>query len=276
MKFDDKPAFPLVKTILGCEHKGRWRQLDSNRNIHGPRLHEMIYVDYGAIRLTMGKSVISLNTGECAFIPGGTWHWFKSQTDAPFNFLNIMFRGSIPKILFKKRLQPDHYGIMLMERICREISRPLPYQKEAAVCYLTALIIHLFRQLQRSPPPHPLLPAYLRHHHSELVNRARSIINQHYAGPLSLQKTSRAAGISESYLFKLLKKETGSSFIRILHEQRVEAAKHLMQDSSRSLTDIAAAIGYNSSSFFFKIFKRVTGMTPAAYARGLGDPSRRA
>ena len=244
-------------------------------HIHGPYLHEMIYVDYGAIRLTIGKSVISLKAGECAFIPEGIWHSFKSQANAPFNFLNIMFRGSAPRLLFKKRLQLDHFGIALMERICREISRTLPYQKEAAVCYLTELIIHLFRQLRHSPPPHPLQPAYLRRHHSELVNHALNIINHHYAKPLSLQKTSRATGVSESYLFKLLKKETGSSFIRILHEQRVETAKHLLQDSAMSLNDIAAAVGYTSSSFFFKIFKRVSGMTPAAYARGLGDLDKR-
>ncbi len=55
----------------------------------------------------------------------------------------------------------------------------------------------------------------------------------------------------------LLRKETGENFSSILHKHRVEAAKHLLRESIYSLEEIAGAVGYQSLSFFFKIFKKI-------------------
>ena len=100
-----------------------------------------------------------------------------------------------------------------------------------------------------------------------------TIIANKYASPLDMKQLSRSVGISESYLCALIKRETGESFTKILQKQRVSAAKHLLRESVHSFEEISSAVGYDSVSFFFKIFKRITGMTPKAYSNSLGEPT---
>jgi AraC family transcriptional regulator len=52
--------------------------------------------------------------------------------------------------------------------------------------------------------------------------------------------------------------------------QRVERAKALLQKHAASVTDVGLAVGYNDASAFCTAFRRLTGLTPSAYRRGLG------
>ncbi|MFN2351675.1 MAG: helix-turn-helix domain-containing protein [Kiritimatiellia bacterium] len=274
MYFDYPARLLPVSSILFCTHKGRQINLSGKRHRHARTGHEMIYVDYGSMRVRFECTELQLRMGDCLFLPGGIWHLLESEAGLPFNYLNVMFRGKVPDILFEKCLPLDLYALRLVERMSREVVAKLPYAQEAALCSLNELVIHLLRQLTDPRPARPVAPAYLRRHHTQLVNRALDIIVRHYAEPLTLRQTCRAVGISESYLHALLKKETGLNFTRLLHEQRVKAAKHLLHDSATTLKNVAGIVGYSSSSYFFKIFKRIAGMTPAAYARSLGEPNK--
>lgn len=98
-------------------------------------------------------------------------------------------------------------------------------------------------------------------------------IAERYSKNISLKDLSRALGVSKSHLCAIIKKETGESFCTILHKQRITAAKHLLSEGTFSVENISNAVGYPYTSFFFKIFKRVTGMTPKAYSESLGEPT---
>jgi YesN/AraC family two-component response regulator len=148
----------------------------------------------------------------------------------------------------------------------------MPYCREAIACHLTDLIINLLRQINVSIPSK--LPESTNRHRyqSEYVNRVLAIIANEYSKPLNLGQLSRAAGIGKSRLCKLLKIETDENFSTVLHKQRIAAAKHLLSEGSFSIEHIANSVGYSNSSFFFRIFKRITGMTPKEYSQSLGEP----
>ena len=48
---------------------------------------------------------------------------------------------------------------------------------------------------------------------------------------------------------------------------RMDRAKIELEESDRSVSEIAELIGYNDSQYFFKLFKRETGVTPQQYRR---------
>ncbi|HRU04719.1 MAG TPA: helix-turn-helix domain-containing protein [Candidatus Brocadiia bacterium] len=267
----------LVRRISLCAHQRKPRGDVVRAHKHLRYAHEIVYVDYGAADVTAGPATLRINAGQLVIIHGGAVHSFRGVDGMPYSYLNVMFRGRAPEALFGAPITLDNYSVDLLQRLRQEIEWDRPYRRDAMASCLTSLLVHLARQaLAGAPAPRqPHEPAYRRRYHSIVVSRALRIIGDSYATPLTLRQASAAAGVSASYLTALLKRETGDSFVRLLRAQRVEAAKRLLQESALTVPDIAEAVGYRSLSFFFKVFKRATGMTPAEYSRSLGDPSQR-
>mgnify|MGYP004484086019 FL=1 len=71
--------------------------------------------------------------------------------------------------------------------------------------------------------------------------------------------------LNPDYLSKLLKKETGLSFSEYVMNCRISLAKMLLQATGKSIQEIAGMTGFNSASYFSKIFKQETGMSPATF-----------
>jgi AraC-like DNA-binding protein len=80
------------------------------------------------------------------------------------------------------------------------------------------------------------------------------------AGPLKLHPTS---------FCRAFKQSTGLSPHRYLLAQRISRAKEMMEDRKRTLTEIALDCGFNGSSQFSTVFKRITGVSPRSYRLSL-------
>lgn len=62
--------------------------------------------------------------------------------------------------------------------------------------------------------------------------------------------------ISSSRLSTLIKKELGLSFSEYITARRMQKAKELLKDDSRSIEEIANAVGYHDYFYFTKVFKK--------------------
>ncbi len=268
--YNNRPQ--LVTRFITVKHKSRPAGIPPIRmHFHPALYHELIYVDYGSINLIVADQKFRLGSGECMFINGIDYHSFAGTDGLPFDFLNIMFYGEVPEVLFSKKITVSRECHELMAKMREESIDEMKHYEELCSCYLTELIITLWRQETLELPKTFPEAAYQQNYHSEVVRRAVALIGENYREPLTLEQLSKALGISISHLRFLLKRETGKSFTTLLHERRVEAAKHLLRKGTLSLSGISEAIGYASTSFFFRVFRNQTGMTPKAYARSLGD-----
>lgn len=82
---------------------------------------------------------------------------------------------------------------------------------------------------------------------------------------VSLADISKAFSYHPTYISSLLHKETGKTFSQILLEKRMERAVILLRNTTLSIEEIAALIGYSDHSNFYKAFKDFYGMTPRDY-----------
>ncbi len=98
-----------------------------------------------------------------------------------------------------------------------------------------------------------------------LVNRALAYLKTNYAKNINLKTLSEELYISTWYLSKLLKKETGSNFIDILNNIRVDEAKKLLSDPRFKIYEIAEIVGFSDVTYFYRLFKKLTGMTPMEF-----------
>ena len=74
--------------------------------------------------------------------------------------------------------------------------------------------------------------------------------------------------ISPYYLSHLFKEELDITFIEYLTRVRIEEARRLLFQTSMSIQEITQRVGYVDPSYFSRVFKKVTGMTPNRYRRG--------
>ena len=85
--------------------------------------------------------------------------------------------------------------------------------------------------------------------------------------PGSVAAYAEEAGISENYLSRLVRKATGRSVGAWIDIVRISRAKRLLAASDTPVIDIAAAVGIEDQSYFSRLFKKETGMTPSAFRK---------
>ncbi len=64
---------------------------------------------------------------------------------------------------------------------------------------------------------------------------------------------------------RIIKKQTGSTFSKLLEERKLDQACFLLKNTDLTIEDIAGNIGYENLSFFYKLFRKTQGMTPRDY-----------
>lgn len=92
---------------------------------------------------------------------------------------------------------------------------------------------------------------------------------------LSLDSVSSLLNINPSYLSCIFKRCTGVNFLDYITNLRISAAKEYLSDPFKSSADIASMVGYDSSSYFTRAFKKNTGLTPTDYRKQAGGGMRR-
>ncbi|GHV44602.1 hypothetical protein FACS189492_1180 [Clostridia bacterium] len=99
------------------------------------------------------------------------------------------------------------------------------------------------------------------------VERFKNYAAQYYYQDLSVADVARQYYVNPSYIGRVFKKETGMSFSRFLSGIRVQKARELISTTDRTILDIALSVGFNSVTYFNKIFKEITGATPMEHRR---------
>ena len=106
---------------------------------------------------------------------------------------------------------------------------------------------------------------YIPSKNGELIKKAIQFISQNFSSPLSLDAVAWHVHLNPAYFSSLFKQSTGSSFKEYLNMVRVEESKRLLTNTNYSVIDIAIATGFEDQSYFSKVFKKYTGLTPKQY-----------
>ncbi len=97
------------------------------------------------------------------------------------------------------------------------------------------------------------------------IGHTVSYMQQHLDAPLQVAALASQASVSLSHYFALFKRMTGRTPIRFFIDLRMERARRLLQTTSLSVKEIAAALGYDDPFYFSRVFKSVSGIAPTEY-----------
>ena len=104
-------------------------------------------------------------------------------------------------------------------------------------------------------------------HGDSIVEKCEDWLKRHFTEIDAIPQVTALARIPERTLKRRFKAATGCSLVTYLQNLRVEEAKHLLETTDKPVDEISYAAGYSDASFFRRLFKRLTGLTPSHYRK---------
>jgi AraC family transcriptional regulator len=98
-----------------------------------------------------------------------------------------------------------------------------------------------------------------------------AFIEEHLEEHIPLPTLAGLARLSPYHFSRAFKQSFGVPPHRYHIQRRIERAKMLLAKSAMSVTEVGAAMGFSETSSFTSTFRRLTGITPSAYSRQLGE-----
>jgi AraC-like DNA-binding protein len=92
-------------------------------------------------------------------------------------------------------------------------------------------------------------------------------IQENYARPLYIEDLARIAGMSETAFRRKFRASRGVSPSRFIAQVRIREAAHLLATSALDMGPIAERTGLPNAAYMSRVFKRITGESPAGFRR---------
>lgn len=90
------------------------------------------------------------------------------------------------------------------------------------------------------------------------------VLEKRYHTKISLEEIAGTCNLGKEAFCRYFKKETGSTFITFLNQYRVSQAKRLLL-AGKNVTEAFHDSGFESLSYFTRVFKKVTGENPSKF-----------
>ena len=225
-----------------------------------------------------GKSY-SLNPGDILFIPPGILHEIECQNEGcrfiylfVVDFLNQFYEYQfLTDFLREVRLvnettYPTIYG-KIYSTFMEINDQYFMYENMVLEMPIYAHLLNIFSLIASTNPqcsPIPLEDVKTKDKYvkfKSLINH----INVHFMDEISLEWAADYVGFSKFHFARLFKEYTDVSFYEFVRHRRMQAAKVLLLDTDKTITEIAFQTGFNNLTSFTRSFKSATNLTPSDF-----------
>jgi AraC family transcriptional regulator len=101
------------------------------------------------------------------------------------------------------------------------------------------------------------------------LRRVLDYVAGHLEHDVSLGDLAEVAGLSPHYFAELFRQRLGTTPHRYVLERRIERAKHLLRNRTRTILEVAHLSGFKDQGHFGRVFRQLVGATPSAYRADL-------
>lgn len=114
-----------------------------------------------------------------------------------------------------------------------------------------------------------VLEAEEKNKKNDNIKKILKIVEEKYAEKITVETIAEEMHFSASYILRIFKTEMGESFHAYLTGFRIKKAIELLNKGNLKISEVSERVGYDDASYFGQVFKRVTGVTPSGYLKGL-------
>ena len=99
----------------------------------------------------------------------------------------------------------------------------------------------------------------------DVTENIRRYIEKNYWKDLSVEFVASLFHLNRSYLSSCFKQRVGVSFVDYVNSVRIAHARELLTATDKKMYQVAQAVGYENVKYFFRVFKKIEGVTPEQY-----------
>lgn len=101
--------------------------------------------------------------------------------------------------------------------------------------------------------------------YSSTITACQHYISDHLYDDITLEQLAKLTYLSPNYLSSLFKKKVGVPISEYIQRERIDEAKKLLMLTKYKVSDICSWLNFNDQSYFNRVFKKMTGVTPKRY-----------
>lgn len=249
---------------------------------HRQVCHEITYIISGKAKVYANGEFYPVEQGDIIINSKGQIHSIIVDNDTKLRYFYLGFdfdknaHGDLTNRLatfyedkFNNRVVRDEYNIMVFfVRLLDEMYNGMEYSEILIRNYIEQILIMVYRVFNDRRPMH-----------LETANSAVSVgdttylmiryIEDHILSINNLTEISDHLGYSYNYLSHLFKRKMGVSIQTYLNYKKIAKSIELIDSGRMSITDISAALNYQTVQAFSKSFKKVMNMSPSDYKKSV-------
>lgn len=245
--------------------------------------HSITLVQEGDERVEVNGQVCRVSRGTviCS-VPGEVWRF---HDDTAMEALNLVFEKDFLLTFFRDNHFLDQFPYLSasrssaflklneplfvrLETLYREMQWEISARQQKdqhmlrAMLYETLILLLRAKTNAEEPPAsRSAMPA------SHYVERFERLVDDHFTAEHGTEFYADQLCVTSNYLNKMVKRVLGISTKGYIQRRRVQEACRQLQYTTLSVQEIAEWLGYESSTYFVRSFRKITGKTPLEFRR---------
>lgn len=233
------------------------------------RLHQVLLLQSGSGTASLDGVSHKLSGGALVNVPPGHVHAFRFSKGTK-GWVTTLADELLDDILAHVGDVRSDLGRMCVlqanaatQELVRQIWEEFSGRSKARALVLRGLSATLLGWVARSMAETEAAPANAQE--SNLVQRFRELIEQHFLTRWGVADYARALAVSPTHLSRLTRAATGNSALRLIEARSMREARRHLAYTHLNIATIAYAMGYADPAHFSRVFSQDAGLSPRAF-----------
>lgn len=238
---------------------------------------ELVYVRKGKFPLMVDERLNLLSAGDVAFIPSMSLHGGTPNEGCEYDCIvfsqelltkNVMYPAVIDFFSREGNTQVK-YDAGKYPELCNVVSNLCTVMRRTRTETMRLRVSGLMLEAVAlmSEVPTVLIQVSEENISMGRIRQAMKYIQGHYAEHITAGDIAKECGITAKHLCRLFSSFVGKPPLAYLNEYRIDVACRMLRDEGTPVSEIAALCGIEDQSYFSKLFRRQTGLTPSDYRK---------
>lgn len=270
----------LLLNVGLATHNADWNWKDINSPFT-----RIYYVAEGSAYLLLPTGEQELKKGYLYLIPAFTVHSYRCNALFSHYYIHLYEETRMKTSFFDEwdfpvEVAANQLDLDLVMRLC-EINPAMKLKQSNPDTYdnnptLIENIIRnkqraLFERIESRGITYQLFSRFLKDAKPKIevsddrIQKVMHFIRKNIYEKMTISQLSGFCNLSDDHLIKLFKKETGSTPLQYINHKKIEKAQLILAFNDMPIKNVAYALSFDNHSYFNRLFKATTGLTPQEY-----------